>query len=179
MHCLTRPLIAASLAATFLALPSAALAAAYTVRPGDTLSAIAPRYGTTWQALCRLNSLANCNLIRVGQVLTLPGTEAPVTVASAPASGPNAWDALLQQHFGSEWQYAKKIMMCESSGNPHALNASGRDYSVGLFQINLYGPLAASRPSEAWLRNGANNIAYAAQMWRTSGWTPWTCSRKV
>lgn len=43
----------------------------YTVRPGDTLSAIASRHGTTWQALARLNDLPNPNLIRPGQVIRL------------------------------------------------------------------------------------------------------------
>lgn len=41
----------------------------YTVRAGDTLSGIASRYGTTWQALQRLNGIANANVIYPGQVL--------------------------------------------------------------------------------------------------------------
>lgn len=43
----------------------------YTVKPGDTLSAIAAANGTTWQALQRLNYISNPNLIRPGQVLHL------------------------------------------------------------------------------------------------------------
>ncbi|HEV2763889.1 MAG TPA: LysM peptidoglycan-binding domain-containing protein [Pyrinomonadaceae bacterium] len=43
----------------------------YTVRPGDTLSAIAARHGTTWQELARINNLSNPNFIRPGQVLRL------------------------------------------------------------------------------------------------------------
>lgn len=45
----------------------------YVVQPGDTLSAIAVRFGTTVQALVALNNIANPNLIYVGQVLTIPG----------------------------------------------------------------------------------------------------------
>ena len=41
----------------------------YTVRPGDTLSRIAKAHGTTWQALAKLNGLADPNVIEVGQVL--------------------------------------------------------------------------------------------------------------
>lgn len=43
----------------------------YTVRPGDTLSGIAARYGTTWQHLQQINGIRNANLIRVGQVLRI------------------------------------------------------------------------------------------------------------
>lgn len=51
---------------------SAPAARTYTVRKGDTLSAIAQRHGTTWQELARTNQLANPDLIRPGQVLRLP-----------------------------------------------------------------------------------------------------------
>ena len=44
----------------------------YTVVAGDTLSAIAERFGTTIAILCELNDIDNPNLIFVGQVLNLP-----------------------------------------------------------------------------------------------------------
>lgn len=44
----------------------------YTVRPGDTLGAIAGHFGTSVGALARLNHIADPNLIRVGQVLSVP-----------------------------------------------------------------------------------------------------------
>ncbi|MFD2674984.1 GH25 family lysozyme [Gulosibacter bifidus] len=44
----------------------------YTVAPGDTLSGIAERFGTTWQHLAKLNGLANPDLIHPGQVVRLP-----------------------------------------------------------------------------------------------------------
>lgn len=44
-------------------------ARSYTVRPGDTLSSIASRLGTSWTALKAKNGLANANLIYSGQTL--------------------------------------------------------------------------------------------------------------
>lgn len=40
-----------------------------TVKAGDTLSGIAARYGTTYQAIARLNGISNPNIIHVGQRL--------------------------------------------------------------------------------------------------------------
>ena len=47
--------------------------AAYTVRRGDTLSAIAARYGTTVNAIVRANGIANPRFIYAGQRLVIPG----------------------------------------------------------------------------------------------------------
>ena len=44
----------------------------YTVKPGDTLSAIAWRYGVSMTALARTNAIAPPYLIRVGQWLIIP-----------------------------------------------------------------------------------------------------------
>ena len=41
----------------------------YVVRPGDTLSGISSRFGTTYQRLVQLNGIRNPNLIYVGQKL--------------------------------------------------------------------------------------------------------------
>ena len=43
----------------------------YTVRVGDNLSAIAARYGTSYQILASLNGLSNANLIFPGQTLKI------------------------------------------------------------------------------------------------------------
>lgn len=48
-----------------------ATARTYTVQAGDTLSAIAAKYGTSWQALAAKNGLSNPNLIYPGQTLTI------------------------------------------------------------------------------------------------------------
>ena len=44
----------------------------YTVKSGDTLNAIASKYGTDAQTLATLNSIANINLIYPGQTLRVP-----------------------------------------------------------------------------------------------------------
>lgn len=50
----------------------------YVVQAGDTLSLIAADiYGSSrlWEKLCIFNQLANCNVLRIGQVLNLPTLE--------------------------------------------------------------------------------------------------------
>lgn len=58
-------------------------AASYTVKAGDTLSAIAAKYGTTYQALASANSISNPNDIYVGQVIKVSAT---ATAASSQAT---------------------------------------------------------------------------------------------
>jgi len=43
----------------------------YTVKPGDTLSAIAKKYGTTYQTIAKLNGISNPNKIYPGQKLKI------------------------------------------------------------------------------------------------------------
>ncbi len=60
----------------------------YTVKRGDTLSAIAARYNTTYQKIAAANGIKNANVINVGQKLTIPGsasTYTPAKPAPAPA----------------------------------------------------------------------------------------------
>jgi LysM repeat protein len=45
----------------------------YVVKSGDTLSAIAAKYDTTYQALAAYNNISNPSLIRVGQKIRIPG----------------------------------------------------------------------------------------------------------
>ena len=75
---------------------------------------------------------------------------------------------------------AYKVMFQESTNNPRTINntPATKDYSVGCFQINLYGSMRASRPSEEHLLVAENNVKYAYQMYvnqgrtfcKTSGW---------
>ncbi len=52
--------------------PSEEPGTTYVVQPGDTLSALAQRFGTTVAALADANHIANPNLIVVGQELKIP-----------------------------------------------------------------------------------------------------------
>jgi LysM repeat protein len=52
--------------------PGPASSQNYTVVAGDTLSAIAARFGTTVDAIAELNALADTSLISIGQVLRIP-----------------------------------------------------------------------------------------------------------
>ncbi|MDO8483420.1 MAG: LysM domain-containing protein [Candidatus Limnocylindrales bacterium] len=46
--------------------------ATYKVKSGDTLSAIAARFGTTTRVLIRLNGIADPSKLKIGQILRLP-----------------------------------------------------------------------------------------------------------
>ena len=61
-------------------------ATTYTVKSGDTLSSIASSHNTTTAALTSLNSLANPNLIYVGQVLKLANTTTARTSSTSSAA---------------------------------------------------------------------------------------------
>lgn len=111
------------------------------------------------------------------KVIVKTSPPAPKSTVSQPGN----YDELFQRHFGASWLAAKRVATCESGLRADAHNFSHvtRDNSVGLFQINLYGNLAASRPSAEWLKVAENNISYAANMYRSQGWRPWTCARKL
>lgn len=55
--------------------PEAPADIVYVVKKGDTLWAIAGKYGTTWQKLAKYNKLKNPNRIYVGQKLLIPASE--------------------------------------------------------------------------------------------------------
>lgn len=52
-------------------------ASTYTIQRGDTLGAIAKRYGTTVAELAKLNNIKNVNRIYAGHTLNLPGINVP------------------------------------------------------------------------------------------------------
>ncbi len=73
--------------ATAVPTASGAIPATYTVQPGDNLYRIALRFKTTVAAIQQLNGLTSA-IIRVGQVLKIPGGGAAAT--KAPTSAPGA-----------------------------------------------------------------------------------------
>ncbi|MDA0366125.1 MAG: LysM peptidoglycan-binding domain-containing protein [Chloroflexi bacterium] len=67
---------------TAVAGPSAGGDLTYIVEPGDSLSAIAARFGTTVEAITEANDLADADII-VGQELLIPGGSAPAAAGGA------------------------------------------------------------------------------------------------
>src|SRR5207253_289201 len=72
-----RPLTIGSLIG--LALASSAGVGSYTVRPGDSLSVVAKRLGTTVVALAKANGIVDPDRVKVGQVLKLSPAAAPTS----------------------------------------------------------------------------------------------------
>ena len=65
-------------------------AGTYTVKSGDTLNDIAAMYGTSAQEVANVNGISNVDLIKVGQVLTVPDVAGPPSIASVLPSIPAA-----------------------------------------------------------------------------------------
>ncbi|MBN1977691.1 MAG: LysM peptidoglycan-binding domain-containing protein [Anaerolineae bacterium] len=65
----------------------------YVVKRGDTLSAIALRYGVSVWSIAQLNAISNPSLIYVGQVLRIPagGSPSPSPAPSPPAPADGRW----------------------------------------------------------------------------------------
>ncbi len=57
----------------------------HTVKAGETLSAIAQRYGVSQQALIAANGISNASLIYTGQQLVIPGASEETTPSAEPA----------------------------------------------------------------------------------------------
>lgn len=57
----------------------------YKIKKGDTLSAIAKKYGTTVKAIAKANNIKNVNLIYAGKTITIP-VSSPVTQTQSPAT---------------------------------------------------------------------------------------------
>ena len=73
----------------------------HTVRPGETLGAIARRYGTTVQALAQRNNIENPDLIHPGQVIRITGGSRavePVTASDDRRTNRDRWQGTDQQY---------------------------------------------------------------------------------
>jgi LysM repeat protein len=146
-----------------------ALPAKYTVRPGDTLSAIAKRFYRSpdfWPALYWANHsrIRYANQIEAGQVLTVPVKpraipSPPSVLGPAPAPAPVTATAPAAAHYGtsaaassahaastytgSSGSYQACVIARESGGNSQVMNSSGH---YGLYQFS----------SSTWAAYGGN-----------------------
>ncbi len=105
----------------------------YTIQPGDTLSALALRFGVSVKALLLANPGLNPNALPVGQTLTIPPSD---------AAGP--WldtDAMAQLELRGPWCYATRPWVC-----------AGEVYNPGEEPIALVRVALTARTAAGWRR---------------------------
>ena len=90
----------------------------YTVRSGDTLSSIASKFGTNYQALASLNGISNPNLIYVGQVLRVNGSASASSVYYTVRAGDNL--SAIASRYGTSYQ---SIAALNGLANPNLIYA--------------------------------------------------------
>lgn len=90
----------------------------YTVRSGDTLSSIASKFGTSYQALASLNGISNPNLIYVGQVLRVNGSASASSVYYTVRAGDNL--SAIASRYGTIYQ---SIASLNGLSNPNLIYA--------------------------------------------------------
>ena len=161
-----------------LFLPIVANADSYTVKSGDTLSAIAKEKNTTVDAIAKKNKISNVNLISVGQVLEIEDanttqktteqattsktdtTQATTTVSAS--DGLSAEDAAAK-----EW-----IAQKESSGSYTAQNGQyyGR-YQLSLSYLNGdLSPENQEKVANQYVVNRYGSWSAAKNYWLANGW---------
>lgn len=90
----------------------------YTVQSGDTLSSIAAKFGTNYQALASLNGISNPNLIYVGQVLRVNGSASAGSVYYTVRAGDNL--SAIASRYGTSYQ---SIASLNGLANPNLIYA--------------------------------------------------------
>lgn len=90
----------------------------YTVQSGDTLSSIASKFGTSYQALASLNGISNPNLIYVGQVLSINGSANTGSVYYTVRVGDNL--SAIASRYGTSYQ---SIAALNGLANPNLIYA--------------------------------------------------------
>ena len=162
-----------------LFLPIVANADSYTVKSGDTLSAIAKEKNTTVDAIAKKNKISNVNLISVGQVLEIEDanttqktteqatttsktdtTQATTTVSAS--DGLSAEDAAAK-----EW-----IAQKESSGSYTAQNGQyyGR-YQLTITYLNGdLSPANQEKVANQYVVSRYGSWSAAKNFWLANGW---------
>lgn len=158
--------------------PIVANADSYTVKTGDTLSAIAKEKNTTVDAIAKKNKISNVNLITVGQVLEIEDVNATnktseqattsktdttqATTSVSTSDGLSAEDAAAK-----EW-----IAQKESSGSYTAQNGQyyGR-YQLSLSYLNGdLSPENQEKVANQYVVNRYGSWSAAKNFWLANGW---------
>ena len=164
-----------SLAALALFLPVIANADSYTVKSGDTLSAIASANNTSVEKLAELNKISDVNLIHVGQVLevgeqkenktettTTPETNNTSKNTATASSGLSAEDAEAKEFIAQK----------ESSGSYTAQNGQyyGR-YQLTITYLNGdLSPENQEKVANEYVTSRYGSWSAAKNFWLANGW---------
>ena len=159
-------------------IPVLASAESYTVKSGDTLSAIAKEKNTTVDAIAQKNKISNVNLITVWQVLEIEdekeatntaeqATTSKVDTTQATTTG-SASDGLSAEDAAAKEWIAQK----ESSGSYTAQNGQyyGR-YQLSLSYLN--GDLSEANQEKVanqYVVNRYGSWSAAKNFWLANGW---------
>ncbi|HEY7197934.1 MAG TPA: LysM peptidoglycan-binding domain-containing protein [Gaiellaceae bacterium] len=115
--------------------PGSGAGGSYLVQPGDTLSAIAARYGTSIRAIARANGLSRVGFILAGSTLSIPGAaaasiSAPGAIAAdwTAEASINAWAA----HYGVDPSLARAVAWMESGYQTDVVSSAG---AQGVMQV--------------------------------------------
>lgn len=161
-----------------LFLPIVANADSYTVKSGDTLSAIAKEKNTTVDAIAKKNKISNVNLISVGQVLEIedanttqktteqaPDSKTDTTQATTTVSASDGLSA--EDAAAKEW-----IAQKESSGSYTAQNGQyyGR-YQLTITYLNGdLSPANQEKVANQYVVNRYGSWSAAKNFWLANGW---------
>ena len=159
-------------------IPVLASAESYTVKSGDTLSAIAKNKNTTVDAIAQKNKISNVNLITVGQVLEIEDDKATTnTTEQASTSKANTGQATTtvsaSDGLSAEDAAAKEwIAQKESSGSYTAQNGKyyGR-YQLSLSYLNGdLSPANQEKVANQYVVSRYGSWSAAKNFWLANGW---------
>ena len=161
-----------------LFLPIVANADSYTVKSGDTLSAIAKEKNTTVDAIAKKNKISNVNLISVGQVLeiedanttqktTEQATTSQIDTTQATTTISASYGLSAEDAAAKEW-----IAQKESSGSYTAQNGQyyGR-YQLTITYLNGdLSPANQEKVANQYVVNRYGSWSAAKNFWLANGW---------
>ena len=153
--------------------PIAVNADSYTVKSGDTLSAIAKEKNTTVDAIAKKNKISNVNLITVGQVLEIEDEKATTNTTEQATTTKATTTVSASDGLSAEDAAAKEwIAQKESSGSYTAQNGQyyGR-YQLSLSYLN--GDLSEANQEKVanqYVVNRYGSWSAAKNFWLANGW---------
>ena len=154
-------------------IPVLASAESYTVKSGDTLSAIAKEKNTTVDSIAKKNKISNVNLITVGQVLEIEDEKATTNTTEQATTSKATTTVSASDGLSAEDAAAKEwIAQKESSGSYTAQNGQyyGR-YQLSLSYLNGdLSPENQEKVANQYVVNRYGSWSAAKNFWLANGW---------